>query len=147
MTPDTDSNAPAEQAAPQTSPIVVAVNVNGDRVGGGWGRARTVAIATIANARIVSWEEHAVGWDATHDQDTEGHHHADIVRFLSDQGVQAVVTGHMGPPMANTLRKLGVLAVVGAAGDPRTAALAGAAAVEEVRFQSERESDAPPTGD
>jgi predicted Fe-Mo cluster-binding NifX family protein len=116
-----------ERSDVATAPITIAVNLAGDQVGAGWGRARRVAVAIIANARIVSWEEHDVRWDLSHDQQGEGRHHADIVAFLRGHGIQAVVTGHMGPPMANTLQKLGVLPLVDAHGDARDAALAGAA--------------------
>lgn len=115
------------------APVVIAVNVVGDQVGAGWGRARTVALATVLGGRIVSWDEEDVRWDLSHDQTGEGRHHADIVRFLREHGVHAVVTGHMGPPMANTLQKLGVLPLVNATGDAREAALAGAAFVAEHR--------------
>jgi Dinitrogenase iron-molybdenum cofactor. len=118
-------------SAPEST-TVIAVNVDGDQVGGGWGRAHTVALATIARGTIVSWEEIEVGWDVSHDTaSSEGSHHADIVRFLRDHEVRAVVTGHMGPPMAQTLRKLHVFPLVNAAGDARDAALAGAAFVAE----------------
>lgn len=122
-----------ENSLPDTAPAtVVAVNLSGDQVGGGWGRAHTVALATIARGTIVSWEEVEVGWDVSHDTaGSEGAHHADIVRFLRDHGVRAVVTGHMGPPMARTLHKLHVLPLVNATGDARDAALAGAAFVAE----------------
>ena len=120
-----------DPAAPEQA-IVVAVNVAGDQVGGGWGRAHTVALATIARGTIVSWEEIEVGWDVSHDTaSSEGSHHASIVRFLRDHDVRAVVTGHMGPPMAQTMRKLDVFPLVNATGDARDAALAGAAFVAE----------------
>jgi len=107
--------------------IVVAVNVVGDQVGGGWGRAAQVALATVDGGAIVDWTEHDVRWDLAHGQGAEGSHHARIVRFLRENGVQVVVTGHMGPPMANTLDKLGVRTVLGLTGDARTAAVTAAA--------------------
>lgn len=122
--PTTPDHAPA---TPEAEPLVLAVNVVGDQVGGGLGKAHSMALATVANGRIVSWEVEEVGWDALHGQGPEGTHHARIVRFMGDHGVRAVVTGHMGAPMVNTMTKLGVLPLVDAAGDARQAALAGAA--------------------
>ncbi|BDO40716.1 MAG: hypothetical protein BGO38_16445 [Cellulomonas sp. 73-145] len=104
-------------------PVVVAVALHGDQVGGGWGRAPQVAVATIDGATIRSWEVHDVRWDVAHDEGGEGAHHARVVRFLRDNGVQVVVTGHMGPPMQNTLGKLGIRVVMGVIGDPRLAAI------------------------
>ena len=41
--------------------------------------------------------------------------------------MQVVVTGHMGPPMQNTLVKLGCRLVLGLTGDARSAAVTAAA--------------------
>jgi len=60
-----------------------------------------------------------VRWDLSHDQQGEGLHHGDIVTFLRGHGVRADVTGHIGPPMANTLQRLGVIPLVNASGDAR----------------------------
>lgn len=103
---------------------VVAVNVSGSLVGGGWGRAQRVAVATVEDGALTSWEEHDVRWDLAHGEGTEGSHHARIVRFLREHGVQVVVTGHMGPPMARMLATMGIRAVVDVAGDARGAAVA-----------------------
>lgn len=93
-------------------------------VGGGWGRAQRIAIATVEDGGITGWAEHDVRWDVAHDEGTEGSHHARVVRFLQDNGVQVVATGHMGPPMARMLGTMGVQAVVDATGDPRAVAVA-----------------------
>lgn len=122
------SAVPPEQGGtPEVGPLVLAVNVVGDQVGGGLGKAHTMAVATVANGRIVGWDVEEVGWDVLHDAGPEGTHHARIVRFMRDHHVEAVVTGHMGSPMVNTMTKLGVLPLVDASGDARQAALAGAA--------------------
>lgn len=125
--PETPTPSDHDQAAPEAEPLVLAVNVVGDQVGGGLGKAHSMAVATVANGRIVSWSVEDVAWDALHGQGPEGTHHARIVRFMRDHHIEAVVTGHMGAPMVNTLTKLGVLPLVDAAGDARQAALAGAA--------------------
>jgi predicted Fe-Mo cluster-binding NifX family protein len=106
--------------------IVVAVNVVGDQVGDGWGRAARIALATVDGGAVVDWTEHDVRWDVAHDQGGEGAHHARVVRFLRENGVQVVVTGHMGPVMANTLQKLGVRTALGVTGDARAAAVTAA---------------------
>ncbi|MBU4213539.1 MAG: NifB/NifX family molybdenum-iron cluster-binding protein [Actinobacteria bacterium] len=102
---------------------VVAVNLVAGQVGAGWGRAHDVAIAQVSDGQVVDWQEHEVAWDESHGQGTEGSHHARIVRFCREHGVQVVVTGHMGPPMQNTLDKLGARVVLGLTGDAREAAV------------------------
>ena len=84
----------------------IAVHVDGDAVGGGLGRAHWMAIATIEGGEITNWEEFEVGWDELHGTGAPGTHHARIVRFMREHDAQAVVTGHMGPPMVNTMTKL-----------------------------------------
>jgi len=104
---------------------IVAVNVtpDGDLVGGGLGRASHMAIASVDDQGLNSWEVHHVEWDVLHDVGEHGAHHARIVRFMREHGVTHVVTGHAGPPMQNTLAKLGITVTLDAAGDARAAAL------------------------
>lgn len=110
----------------------IAVNVAGSEVGGGLGRARTIAVATLNAAdEIVEWQEFPVGWDILHEQGPHGNLHAVIVRFMRDHGIAAVVSGHMGPPMVNTMMKLGVLPL-SAAGEARSAAKDAAKRVRSV---------------
>lgn len=116
--------------------MIVAVNILGDQVGAGLGRAHTMAVASVEDGVIASWETHEVRWDLSHDAgtgvlqigtkptgDSHGSHHARIVSFLRDNAVEVVVTGHMGPPMAHTIEALGILGIVGAAGDAQQATL------------------------
>ena len=109
---------------------VVALSLVGTQssplVGGGWGRAERVAIATVDDGAVTALVEHDVRWDLAHDEGTEGSHHARVVRFLREHGVQVVATGHMGPPMARMLGTMGIRAVVDVTGDPREAALTAA---------------------
>ncbi len=105
--------------------MIVAVTLAGDQVGRGVGRADTVAIATVENGEIADWTVHEVGWDALHDAEGEGAHHARIVRFVRDNGVSAFVAGGAGAGMRTTMEKLGVT-VMTAGGDARAAALAAA---------------------
>jgi len=101
-------------------------------VGGGLGRATAIAVARVEDSQILSWEEIEVRWDLSHDQPgparpgeqpSHGAHHARIVSFMKEHEVEAVVTGHAGPPMVHTLGLMGIPIVQGAAGDARQAAL------------------------
>ena len=100
--------------------VCVPVTVDG-QVGPRWGRADRVAVAEVVAGQINSWQEIDVGWDASHDAGTEGSHHARVVTFLRENHVQAVVAGHMGMPMQNTLAKMGLRVILSAAGDARAA--------------------------
>ncbi|MDR1513382.1 MAG: dinitrogenase iron-molybdenum cofactor [Propionibacteriaceae bacterium] len=96
-----------------------AIHVRGDQVGGGWGRAHTVAIAQTEAGQITSWTEHEVCWDVLHGEGSHGAHHARVVRFLRENRVDVVISGHMGAPMERTLRGLGIASVTGAEGSAR----------------------------
>ncbi len=95
-------------------------------VGGGLGRAPRVAVASLDDGRITSWEERDVAWDELHGQGGEGAHHARIVRFLREHDVEVVVAAGIGPGMLRTLGSMGVRAVTGASGDARTAVVTAA---------------------
>lgn len=121
--------------------MIIAVNVFQTGVGGGLGRAKTIAIADVDNGEIASWEEFEVRWDLSHDQGpsgltigprpgaiggpqgSHGSHHGRIVSFLREHKVDAVVTGHLGPPMAHTLDLMGISVVTSDLDDARRAAL------------------------
>ena len=105
--------------------MIICVPVEEDgQVGPHWGRARRVAVAQVSGGEIASWEEYDVGWDESHDG-PEGHgaHHARIVRFVREHGVQAVVVGGMGPGMVHIMAKLGIHVWHSAAGPARDAVL------------------------
>ncbi len=103
--------------------VCVPVTESGE-VDSRWGRAARVAIARVEHGRVVDWKEHAVAWDALHDVGTEGGHHARVATFLRSQGVEVVVAGHMGPPMAQMLDSMRILVRLGAQGDAQAAAAA-----------------------
>ena len=107
--------------------MIVLVNVTPDgQVGGGWGKAPRIAVAEVTDGAVTTWTEHDVEWDRLHDEGEHGSHHARIVRFVRENAGEVIVTGHMGPPMQQTLGKLGVRLVLGATGDARAAAVAAA---------------------
>jgi len=112
--------------------MIIAANIDGDSVGGGLGRAQTMAIATVEDGQITSWQEEPVRWDLAHEQVesgavTGGGHHARIVSFLRAHKVELVVAGHVGPPMVHTLGLMGVR-IVTATGPARQAILDAARA-------------------
>jgi predicted Fe-Mo cluster-binding NifX family protein len=107
---------------------VVAVNLAGSSVGEGWGRAQRIAVAAVERGEVTDWTEHDVRWDLAHDEGSEGSHHARVVRFLRENAVQVVVTGHMGPPMARMLETMGIRAVTDVSGDAKAAAEAAGSA-------------------
>jgi predicted Fe-Mo cluster-binding NifX family protein len=82
--------------------VVCATIVGDDQVGGGFGKAQRVA---IAQGDGEDWQISRVDvrWDLQHDQVADGLHHAQIARFLREQGVEVVVTGHMGDGMVRML--------------------------------------------
>lgn len=114
--------------------MIIAIPVTEDgQIDPRWGKAREVAIAEMTGTDIASWTEHSVGWDDLHDQGAHGTHHARIVRFLRDNGVEAVVINHCGASMMNTMQKMGLIIVDGAAGPAKDMAVAAAAAIQRER--------------
>lgn len=78
------------------------------RIQPGWGRAATLALATVTDGAVSDWTTEDVRWDIAHDTGTDGAHHARVVTFLREQGVTHVIVLHMGQGMANTLEKMGI---------------------------------------
>jgi predicted Fe-Mo cluster-binding NifX family protein len=102
--------------------MIVCVPVTPDgQVDPSWGRAARVAVVRVEAGQITGWDEHPVAWDVLHDVGTDGGHHARVAAFLRANAVEVVVAGHMGPPMAQMLAKLQILARTGAQGDARRA--------------------------
>ncbi len=102
--------------------MIIAVPVTPDgEVDPRWGRATRVAVARLDQGRIVTWDEHDVGWDDLHDAGTEGGHHARIARFVIDNAITTVVANHMGPPMVDMLGRMGIDVRLGARGNARLA--------------------------
>ena len=76
-----------------------------------FGRAPLMAVATVSDGEITDWTVEAVQWDVLHDEGAHGTHHARIVRFMRDNQIERVGFAHMGPPMIQTLFKLGLTLV------------------------------------
>ncbi len=102
--------------------IAIAITDAGD-ADQGWGRAPRVAVADTRAGDIVTWNEFDVRWDQLHDAGSEGGHHARIARFLRDNSIDVVAAGHMGPPMMEMLKRMGIRAIVGVTGRARQVAL------------------------
>ena len=107
--------------------MIVAIALAPDGTAGqGWGRAPRVAVARVEDGRVESWTEHDTRWDVLHDEGSEGGHHARIARFLTDNRVQMVIAGHMGPPMVQMLDRMGIVVRLDGGGDARAAAIGAA---------------------
>ena len=107
--------------------MIVAVTTAPDgTVGGGLGRAQSVAVAEVREGHVETWAEFPVGWGDLHDTGAEGTHHARIVRFMREHAVEAVVTSGLGEGMRNTMGKLGVVVRTELRGDARAAAVMAA---------------------
>lgn len=108
--------------------VVIPVAPNGE-VGGHFGKAHFMAVADVREGAIVDWRVDEVAWDVQHDLGTHGSHHARIVRFMLDNQVEAVCFTHMGPPMMNTLTKLGLTLLPVTPGDAREQVLSALASL------------------
>ena len=86
-----------------------------------WGRADWVALADMVDGEIMSWQVIEVSWSRLHDEGAPGSHHARVVTFLRDHGVEAVVVDHMGDGMVRMLDTMRLPVHSGAAGDARVA--------------------------
>ena len=95
-------------------------------VGGGLGRAQTMAVADVRDGVIASWAEVHVGWGDLHGTGPEGTHHARIVRFVREHALERVVTSGLGDSMRTTMGKLGVVVRTDLRGDARDAAVTAA---------------------
>jgi predicted Fe-Mo cluster-binding NifX family protein len=88
-----------------------------------WGRAHWIAVTDVADGAIVSWQVHEVSWDVLHDDSTHGSHHARVVTFLKDQGIQAIVVDHVGEGMQRMLTTMGIPLLPASPGDARASVL------------------------
>ncbi|OPY58092.1 MAG: Dinitrogenase iron-molybdenum cofactor [Pelotomaculum sp. PtaU1.Bin035] len=51
------------------------------------------------------------------------HNHGGLADLITKEGVEVIIAGGMGPPMANALRSVGLNVITGASGDAEKAAL------------------------
>ena len=93
-----------------------------------WGKAHWIGVADVVDGAVAAWQIHEVAWDVSHDEGTHGSHHARIVRFLKEQGVQAVVVDHMGEGMQRVMASMGIPQLPASAGDAQTSVLAALSA-------------------
>jgi predicted Fe-Mo cluster-binding NifX family protein len=89
-----------------------------------FGRAHWVAVAEVADGTITGWTVHEVDWDGLHDAGTHGSHHARVIGFLREQGVEAVVAPHMGEGMARMLASAHLPILPASPGDAKASVLA-----------------------
>jgi len=92
-----------------------------------FGRAPRVAVAEVVDGAVVSWAEHQVDWDVLHDEGTHGAHHARVMTFLKENGVEAVVSAEMGPGMARMLDTAKIPVLLASPGDAKASVLAAIA--------------------
>jgi len=110
--------------------VIIATPVTEDGLSAAaWGRAHWVGVADVEDGAVRSWQVHEVGWDVSHDEGTHGSHHARIVRFLKDEGVQAVVVDHMGEGMQRVMNTMGIPLLPASPGDAKASVLAAVASV------------------
>lgn len=92
--------------------------------GHAWGKAHWIGVAAVEAGSLTSWQVHEVAWDVAHDLGTHGSHHARVVRFLQEQGVQAVVVDHVGEGMYRMLTTMGIPILQASPGDAKASVLA-----------------------
>ena len=87
-------------------------------------RNTAIRIAEVTDGSIASWQVHEVSWDVLHDSTTHGSHHARVVTFLKDHGIQAIVVDHVGEGMQRMLTTMGIPLLPASPGDAQTSVLA-----------------------
>ena len=109
-------------------PMIIAVPVEPNGlVGHTWGRAPVVAVASVVDGQLETWDAFDVGWDISHGSGTHGSHHARVVGFLREHAIDVVAVDHVGDGMRRTLQSMGVTLVDGVAGTAREAVVEVAA--------------------
>lgn len=93
-----------------------------------FGKAVRMGVGSVTDeGELQDWQIHEVGWDVLHDQGEHGQHHARIVRFLKDNGIDRVIFAHMGQPMMHTINKMGLLLIEAPIMDAKDAVVQAAA--------------------
>ena len=109
--------------------IAAAVEPDGS-VGHSWGKARSVVVAVVEGDEVTDWRPYEVSWDLVHAEGTPGAHHARVVTFLRDHGVEMVLVDHVGAGMRRMLTSMGVDLREGIGGDARAAMRAAVRAAD-----------------
>lgn len=95
-----------------------------------WGKAHWIGVAGVEGGQVTSWQIHEVGWDVSHDEGTHGSHHARIVRFLKEQGIEVVVVDHMGPGMVQVMETMKIPLLQASPGEAQASILASLASAQ-----------------
>jgi predicted Fe-Mo cluster-binding NifX family protein len=93
-----------------------------------WGKAHWIGVAGVEDGAVTAWQVHEVAWDVSHDEGTHGSHHARIVRFLKEHGIEAVVVDHMGPGMVQVMQTMRIPVLPASPGDAKASVLVAVAA-------------------
>jgi len=92
--------------------------------GHAWGKAHWIAVAEVTDGAISDWQVHEVSWDVLHDSGTHGSHHALVVTFLREQGIEAIVVNHVGEGMQRMLATMNIPMLPASPGDAKESVLA-----------------------
>lgn len=92
-----------------------------------WGKAHWIAVGDVADGAVSNWQVHEVQWDVLHDAGTHGSHHARVVTFLKEQGIEAVVVDHVGEGMRRMLATMDIPMLPMTPGDAQASAVAAVA--------------------
>ncbi|PKQ23436.1 MAG: dinitrogenase iron-molybdenum cofactor [Actinobacteria bacterium HGW-Actinobacteria-5] len=113
------------------TPVIVATPVTEAGLSAAaWGKAHWIGVADVEDGQVRAWQIHEVAWDVSHDEGTHGSHHARIVRFLKEQGIQAVVVDHMGEGMQRVMHTMGIPLLPASPGDAQASVVAALAAAQ-----------------
>ncbi len=111
--------------------MIIATPVTADgQSAAAWGKAHWIGVASVEDGAVTDWQVHEVGWDVSHDEGTHGSHHARIVLFLKEQGIEAVVVDHMGPGMVRVMETMGIPLLPASPGDAKASVLAAVTAAK-----------------
>ena len=78
----------------------------------------------MTDGTIADWQVHEVSWDVLHDDSTHGSHHARVVTFLRNNGIQAIVVDHVGEGMQRMLSTMDIPLLPATPGDAKASTLA-----------------------
>ena len=98
--------------------VATPVDAQGNSAGS-WGRAHFVAVAELNDKAVADWTVHYTNWDELHDVGSHGAHHARMVKFLTENRVEAVVVSHMGEGMRRVMAKMGIPLLQATPGDAK----------------------------